>query len=67
MKFVRTDEGDIVVRPIRSIKDLRGSLQGKTDEQGQLAVERLREERKQDKNSEEKLRRRYADEDESSE
>lgn len=67
VKFVRTDEGDIVVRPIRSVKDLRGILQDKTDEQGQSAVERLRKERKQDKNSEEKLRRRYAAEDESSE
>ena len=67
VKFVRTDEGEIVVRPIRSLKDLRGILQGKTDEQGRSATELLREEREQDKASEEKLRRRYANEDESNE
>jgi antitoxin PrlF len=64
VKFVRTDEGDIVVRPIHSVKDLRGVLQGKTDEQGRSAVERLREERERDKASEEELRQRYVDDDE---
>lgn len=64
VKFVRTDEGDIVVRPIHSVKDLRGILQGKTDEQGRSAVERLREERERDKASEEELRQRYVDGDE---
>jgi antitoxin PrlF len=64
VKFVRTDEGDIVVRPIHSVKDLRGVLQGKTDEQGRSAVERLREERERDKTSEEELRQRYVNDDE---
>lgn len=64
VKFVQTESGDVVVRPIRSIKDLRGVLEGKTDEQGRSATEHLREERKRDKASEEELRRRYADEDE---
>ena len=63
VKFVRTDEGDIVVRPIRSLTDLRGVLKGKTDEQGRTATQRLRDEREQDKANEEQLRRRYADED----
>lgn len=63
VKFVRTDEGDIVVRPIHSVKDLRGVLQGETDEQGRSAVERLRKERKRDKASEEELRQRYVDDD----
>lgn len=65
VKFVRTDEGEIVVRPIRSVKDLRGILHGKTDDQGRSAVDRLREERKRDKHSEDELRRRYAAADES--
>lgn len=64
VKFVRTDEGDIVVRPIHSVKDFRGVLQGKTDEQGHSAVERLQEERKEDKASEEEVRQRYVDDDE---
>jgi AbrB family looped-hinge helix DNA binding protein len=63
VKFVRTDEGDIVVRPIRSLTDLRGVLKGKTDEQGRTATQRLRDERERDKANEEQLRRRYADED----
>lgn len=64
VKFVQTDEGEIVVRPIHSVTDLRGVLEGKTDEQGRSAVERLREEREQDKTSEEELRQRYARDDE---
>ena len=42
VKFVRTDAGDIVVRPIRSVKDLRGILMDETDEQGRSVTERLR-------------------------
>ena len=61
VKFVRTDEGEIIVRPIHSVTDLRGILDGKTDEQGRSATERLREERTADKASEEELRQRYAD------
>ena len=61
MEFVRTDAGDIVVRPIRSVKDLRGILMDKTDKQGRSATERLREERERDKASEEEVRRQYAD------
>jgi len=61
VKFVRTDEGDIIVRPIHSVTDLRGILDGKTDEQGRSATERLWEEREADNASEEELRQRYAD------
>lgn len=61
VKFVRTEAGEIVVRPIRSVKDLRGVLTGKTDEQGRSAVDRLREEREQDRASEEAVQQRYAD------
>ncbi|CAM2996516.1 AbrB/MazE/SpoVT family DNA-binding domain-containing protein [Halobacterium salinarum] len=64
VKFIQTDEGEIVVRPIHSVTDLRGVLDGKTDEQGRSATERLREERAADKASEEELRQRYAGDDE---
>ena len=64
VKFVRTEAGDIVVRPIRSVTDLRGVLSGKTDDQGRSGVERLREERERDEESEAALRGRYAGDDE---
>ena len=67
VKFVRTDESEIVVRPIRSLTDLRGVLKGKTDEQGRTTTQRLRDERERDKANEEQLRRRYADEDDPNE
>jgi len=60
VKFVRTEDGDIVVRPITSITDLRGVLAGKTDEQGRSAVERLREDRRRDAADDSELRRQYA-------
>ncbi len=63
VKFVRTAEGEIVVRPIDSVTDLRGVLAGKTDEQGRSATERLREEREADEASEAELRQRYAGDD----
>jgi antitoxin PrlF len=59
-KFVRTEEGEIVVRSIHSVTELRGVLEGNTDEQGRSAVDRLQEEREQDKESEDELRQRYA-------
>ena len=61
VKLVRTDAGDIVVRPIRSVKDLRGILMDETDEQGRSATERLCEERERDEASGEELRRQYTD------
>ncbi|ESS04190.1 MAG: hypothetical protein A07HR67_01177, partial [uncultured archaeon A07HR67] len=64
VKFIRTEAGEIVVRPIRSVTDLRGVLEGETDERGRSATERLREERVADKADEEELRQRYAGDDE---
>jgi antitoxin PrlF len=61
VKFVRTDGGEIVVRPIDSITDLRGVLAEKTDEQGRSPTELLREERERDAEREAALRRRHAD------
>ena len=49
VKFIRTEEGDIVVKPIQSLTDLRGILSGKTDKDGKTATEILREERERDK------------------
>lgn len=49
VKFVRTEEGDIVVKPIQFLTDLRGILKGKTDAEGETATEFLREERERDK------------------
>jgi AbrB family looped-hinge helix DNA binding protein len=63
VKFVRTEGGDIVVRPIHSVTDLRGVLEGKTDEQGRSGTERLEKERAADKASEVELRQRYAGDD----
>lgn len=62
VKFVRTEENEIVVRPIQSVTDLRGVLAGKTDEHGQSASERLQAERTADAASDEALRQRYVDE-----
>lgn len=64
VKFVRTADGEIVVRPIRSVTELRGILKGETDQQGRSAVERLREERDRDRANEEETRRRYAGDEE---
>lgn len=63
VKFVRTGEGEIVVRPITSVTDLRGILAGKTDAEGRSAIAHLRAERERDRNGEEALRRRYAGDD----
>lgn len=67
VKFVHTDEGDIVVRPIHSVTDLRGVLKTKTDKEGRSAIERLQDERRQDKASEAKMQQRYASNDETTE
>jgi AbrB family looped-hinge helix DNA binding protein len=56
VKFVRTEDGEIVLRPIRSVRDLRGVLAGKTDEKGRSATERLRAERERDATRSDELR-----------
>ncbi|QLD89088.1 AbrB/MazE/SpoVT family DNA-binding domain-containing protein [Natronomonas salina] len=64
VKFVRTEGGEIVVRPITSLTDFRGVLAGATDEEGRTATERLEAERERDRADEEGLRERYAGDDE---
>lgn len=49
VKFVRTEKGDIVVKPIQSLTDLRGILKEKTDADGKTATELFHEERERDK------------------
>ena len=61
VKFVRTRDGEIVVRPIRSVTDLRGILAEGTDDAGRSATELLRDERSRDEEHIKSLRRRYAD------
>lgn len=63
--FVKEDK-KIVVRPIWSVTDLRGVLEGSSDEQGRSALERFRTERAMDADSEQELQQRYdsVDEDE---
>lgn len=61
VKFVRTDDGDVVVRPIESATDLRGILADATDEEGRSAVERLRDERARDEERATSLRSRAED------
>ncbi|MFC7043351.1 MULTISPECIES: AbrB/MazE/SpoVT family DNA-binding domain-containing protein [unclassified Halonotius] len=62
VKFVRTESGDVVVRPIQSVTDLRGILAGQTDGEGRSATEQLRAERQRDKTAETDLRDRYVTE-----
>jgi AbrB family looped-hinge helix DNA binding protein len=65
VKFVRTADGDVVVRPITSATDLRGVLAGRTDAEGRSATEHLAAERTRDAADESQLRERYVgDEDE---
>ena len=62
VKFVRKAKGEIVVRPITSLTDLRGILKGQTDEEGRTATKRLRVDRERDAAEKAALRRRYVDE-----
>lgn len=55
VKFVRTDDGEIVVRAIESVKQLRGILDGKTDDRDRSAVELLRAERERDEHRRDEL------------
>jgi len=58
VKFVRTEEGEVVVRPITSATDLRGVLAGKTDDAGRTGTERLDAERNRDAERASRLRER---------
>lgn len=59
VKFVRTESGEVVVRPIHSATDLRGILAGSTDEEGRSPTERLEAERAADNAKADELREQY--------
>jgi len=63
VEFARTEGGDIVDYPIHSVADLHGMLEGKTDDQGRSATERLQKERAADNDSESALWQRYVSDD----
>lgn len=65
VKFVRTESGEILVRPIHSATDLRGILADSTDESGRSPTELLDDERDADTTAEEELLERYAHDDSS--
>lgn len=48
VKFVETADGEVVVRPITSVTDLRGVLADETDEAGRTGTELLRAARSRD-------------------
>ena len=48
VKFIETADGEIVVRPITSVTDLRGVLADETDESGRTGTELLRAARSRD-------------------
>ena len=59
VKFVRTESGEIVVRPIHSATDLRGILADSTDEEGRSPTQRLEDERASDAAAEAELLERH--------
>jgi|GEM_PF-372037 len=48
VKFVQTDDGEVMVRPITSVTDRRGVLSGETDESGRTGMEVLAESQSRD-------------------
>lgn len=49
VRFVETESGEIVVRPVKRPSELRGALESEDEDQGKSATELLREERERDK------------------
>lgn len=62
IKFVWTDKGDIIIRPIYSEEDFRDSVHEKSNQKRDLPLERLEEDYRRDKASNEELWGRYASE-----
>lgn len=50
VRFVETDDGEVVIRPVERPSEIRGTL-ASDDEDGSSATDLLREERKRDKNA----------------
>jgi AbrB family looped-hinge helix DNA binding protein len=49
VRFVETENGEVVIRPVKRPSDLRGALASADEKQEQSATELLRDERKRDK------------------
>lgn len=56
VRFVETEEGEVVIRPVKRPNEIRGALASETTEEDEPAAELLREERKRD---ERKAREKY--------
>jgi AbrB family looped-hinge helix DNA binding protein len=50
VRFIETEDGEIVIRPVKRPAELRGALATDTDEQEKSPTELLREEREREKN-----------------
>jgi antitoxin PrlF len=63
VRFVETDEGEIVIRPVKRPSEIRGALASETEEGTETATEQLLEERERDKrNTEQKSQQSEQDE-----
>lgn len=49
VRFVETEEGEVVIRPVKRPAEIRGALASEIAEEGKSATELLREERERDK------------------
>ncbi len=49
VRFIETETGEVVIRPVKPPSELRGALASEEKEQGKSATELLREERERDK------------------
>lgn len=49
VRFVETEDGEIVIRPVKRPAEIRGALASDADGDDQSATELLREERKRDR------------------
>lgn len=49
VRFVETEQGEIVIKPVKRPSELRGALAADDGDREQSATERLREERQRDK------------------
>lgn len=49
VRFVKNEDGEVVIRPVKPPAELRGALTSETDEDETSATEQLREERERDK------------------
>ncbi|WP_324759618.1 AbrB/MazE/SpoVT family DNA-binding domain-containing protein [Haloarcula sp. GH36] len=51
VRFIETEDGEVVVRPVKRPSELRGALAAGEADRAQSATEQLRAERQRDKNT----------------